>query len=107
MADAFANSRGGSGDSVLWINTSFPSAQLITSDFFFDGKNGIQAMVVLLVTTAERLMGKTHKPGITEGAVLNFGLSTGILGWDSTASFCLRTNCTNINVSSVIIYIYM
>lgn len=35
MADASANSWGGAGDSVLWINTSFPSAQLITSDFFF------------------------------------------------------------------------
>lgn len=74
--DAFENSWGGSGDSVLWINTSFPSAQLITSAFFFlffDGKNNIQAIVVLLVTIAERLTGKMHKPGITGGLSYTLG----------------------------------
>lgn len=48
MPDAFANSWGGSGDSALWVNTSFPSAQLIISAFF-NGKKGIQAIVVLLI----------------------------------------------------------
>lgn len=33
------------------------------------------------------------------GVLLNFGLGTGILTWVSMASFCLRTNCMNRNVS--------